>query len=590
MAPLTPDPTRPGLEELRIRDLGAIREATVEFGAGLTAVTGETGAGKTMVVTGLQLLFGGRGDSNRVRSGAARALLEGRLRLPPGESLERAIAAGAEADEDGTLLVARSLGADGRSRAHLGGRGVPLGLLGELSADALAVHGQSDQLRLLRPAEQRAALDRYAGPDLAQHLVDYAVAYRSWREAERALADRTGRARELAEQAELLRHGLAVIEALDPQPSEDVQLRAEASRLQHADLLQTGARTAHEALAGDPGDDGLDAAGLIGAAQRALTAAAEHDPRLTDLAARLAEAGYLLADVAADLASYEARAESDPARLEAVNERLAALQAVQRRYGESVDDVLAWADSAGRRLLDMDTSEQALLALTERRDAGAVAAATAAAALSTNRRATADGLSGAVAAELAGLAMPQATVRAAVRPRPALAGQPVLSVDGVECGAGPDGTDDVEFLLAAHADAPLLPLGRGASGGELSRLMLALEVVLAGADPVPLLVFDEVDAGVGGRAAVEVGRRLARLAVHHQVVVVTHLAQVAAFADTHLVVEGTGAQGGAVVRRLPDPDRPAELARMLAGQDRSVHGRLHAQELLAAAAQDKAGW
>ena len=579
------------LEEIRIQGLGVIVDATVEFAPGLTVVTGETGAGKTMVVTGLQLLFGGRGDSGRVRAGGDRAWVEGRLRLDESSIARlRAVEAGAEFDDDGSLLVSRSLSSDGRSRAHLGGRAVPLGLLAELAADVLALHGQSDQVRLLRPAEQRAALDRYAGAPVAEIAERYAEAFRRWRAAAAALGERTANARELAQEAEVLRQGLAQIEALDPKPGEDLALDVEAVRLSHADLLQHSARHAHEVLVGDPAGDGTDVSGLLGVARRALAGAAVHDERLVELDKRLAEIGYLVADAATELASYSERIESDPARLERVHERRAALRGVQRRYADTVDELLVWADRAARRLLELDTSDEALRALSDERDDAQAQAAATATQLSAARRTAGQRFSAAVSRELAGLAMPQAAVQADVRPRPVTAGQPVLTVDGTDRGAGTDGTDDVELLLAAHSGAPLQPLQRGASGGELSRVMLAVEVVFAAADPVSLMVFDEVDAGVGGRAAVEVGRRLAQLARDHQVVVVTHLPQVAAYADVHLVVDKTAdaAVTNRALRRLDEADRPVELARMLAGVDGSEHARRHARELIDLARPHKA--
>lgn len=579
------------LAELRIRDLGVIADAQVVLGPGLTVVTGETGAGKTMVVSGLALLFGGRGDSSRVRHGVERAWIEGRLLLEPGPALERAAQVGAEVDEDGALLIARAVGADGRSRAVLGGRAVPLSVLGELASDVLAIHGQADQTRLLRPAEQRAALDRYAGAPVATAAGRYATAYAEWQDAERALAQRTTDARAWADEADRLRTGVELIDALDPQPGEDAELAALTRRLEHAETLQAAAARAHAVLTGDPSTDAPDVAALLGAARAAIGTARQHDDALADLERRVAEAEYLLADVAAELASYADAVEADPARLAAVHERRAALSAAVRRHADDVDGLLAWRQRAGRRLLELDLSDEAVAALRERRRTTEQTAAAAAAVLSAERRTAAKRFATEVSAELAGLAMPGATVRAVVSPRPAVSGHPVLGVDGQECGAGPEGCDDVALLLRPHPDAPSSALQKGASGGELSRVMLAVEVVLARSDPLPLFVFDEVDAGVGGRAAAEVGRRLARLARHHQVVVVTHLPQVAAYADRHVAVDKAAAGGvtQSAVRVLDDSERAAELARMLAGQEGSEHAREHARELLAAAARERTG-
>jgi DNA repair protein RecN (Recombination protein N) len=595
------------LSEIRIRGLGVIEDVTLELGPGLTVVTGETGAGKTMVVTGLHLLFGGRADPARVRSGSGRAVVDGRLRLPADSPmLQRARDAGAEVDEDGELLVSRVIAVEGRSRAFLGGSAVPAGLLGELAEGVLAVHGQSDQLRLLRPAEQRAALDRYGG---AADLVEkHRAAYRRWQELAADLADRTARVRELAREADVLRHGLDEIAAVEPQPGEDATLAAEAEKLAHSDALRLAARTAHDALAGDPTDPAagdVDVTALLGAARRALAHESAADPELAALEKRLDEVAYLVADVATELASYAERTDADPARLAEVEDRRAALKALTRKYGDregTVDEVLAWAAEAAERLSSLDVSEDALAALAAERDAAGAEVTRLAGELSALRAAAAERFGAAVTAELAGLAMPRAAVTVELRRRPAGDG-PAVELAGEQVAVGPDGVDEVEMLLRPHPGAPPLPIQRGASGGELSRVMLAVEVVFAGADPVPTMVFDEVDAGVGGRAAVEVGRRLARLARDHQVLVVTHLPQVAAYADAHVVVdkadgddaEGGGSAGGHLVtksdvRVLDDAGRVRELARMLAGLEGSELGRAHAEELLATAAADRAAF
>ncbi len=585
------------LSEIRIRGLGVIEDVTLELGPGLTVVTGETGAGKTMVVTGLHLLFGGRADPARVRSGSGRAVVDGRLRLPPDSPvLARALEAGAEVDEDGDLLVSRAIAVEGRSRAYLGGSAVPASLLGELAEGVLAVHGQSDQLRLLKPAEQRASLDRYGA--LARQVEKHRAAYARWRTLADDLADRTARARELAREADGLRTGLAEIAAVEPQPGEDTQLAVEAEKLAHADALRLAAREAHLALAGDPDDpaaDGVDMNALLGRARRALAHESAADPELAALEKRLDELAYLVSDIGTELASYGERLDADPARLAAVEDRRAALKALTRKYGQvegSVEEVLAWAGTAAERLATLDVSEDALAALAAERDAARDETARLTAELSAARHDAADRFGTAVTVELAGLAMPRAVVSVDVHAKPATGDGPAIDLAGERVAIGPDGVDEVEVLLQPHPGAPPLPVQRGASGGELSRVMLAIEVVFAGSDPVPTMVFDEVDAGVGGRAAVEVGRRLARLAADHQVLVVTHLPQVAAYADAHVVVDKADSDGALVtrsdVRALDDAGRVVELARMLAGQDDSELGRAHAEELLATAAADRA--
>ena len=577
---------------MRIRGLGVIDDVVLQLGPGLTVVTGETGAGKTMVVQGLSLLFGGRSDVGRIRPGAGRAVVEGRLLLDPDHpATARALDAGGELDED-ALLVSRSVGADGRSRAHVGGRSVPVGVLGELGALVMALHGQSDQQRLLQPAQQRAALDRYAGEPVVELRERFAGSWARWRDVRATLAQLVDEAAERSREAQLLRLGLAEVEAAAPLPGENRALSAEIERLANADDLRSAAALASQALTGDESEpDAGDALTLVTAARRALQAAADHDPQLAVLGSRLVELGHLVTDVALELSSYLGSVDADPARLAAAQERLAALTALVRRHAVSdVDGVLAWAARASDRLLELDGADDRIAAL-QRQDAELEASLGALAQALSEARALAAGRFGqAVTAELAELAMPHARVTAQVSQVETAQGLPV---GPRRLAAAADGVDDVELLLEPHPGAPARALQKGASGGELSRVMLAVEVVFAGSDPVPLMVFDEVDAGVGGRAAVEVGRRLARLARDHQVVVVTHLPQVAAFADRHLlVVKATdGAQAGSVTRSgvvaLDDGDRVVELSRMLAGVDTGL-ARGHAEELLAAAAEDRA--
>jgi DNA repair protein RecN (Recombination protein N) len=579
-------PTLAGvLEEMRIRGLGVIDDAVLELAPGLTVVTGETGAGKTMVVQGLALLFGGRADAGRVGPGVDKALVEGRLALDEeSPAVQRALDAGAELD-DGALLVSRAVGTDGRSRAHLGGRSVPIGVLSEVGEHVLAVHGQSDQQRLLKPAEQRAALDRYAGPRVLGLRERFRADWARWRDIAALVAELTAAAAERARDAELLRLGLAEVEAAEPLPGETEALTTEIERLANADDLRTAATTAQEALTGDDAT-AEDAMGLITAARRALEAAADHDPALAELASRVAEAGHLLVDVAADLASYAASVDADPRRLAVAQERLAVLTTLTRRHGtDGVDGVLAWAADASSRLFELDGADDRIAALQQEAARLEASLGELAGELSAARHEAADRFGAAVTGELVELAMPHALVSAAVTQREASDG---LQVGARRLAAGPEGVDEVELLLVPHPGAGARPLQKGASGGELSRVMLAVEVVFAGSDPMPVMVFDEVDAGVGGRAAVEVGRRLARLARDHQVLVVTHLPQVAAFADRHLQVvkadDGLVTRSGVVA--LDDEGRVAELSRMLAGLDSGL-ARGHAEELLAAAAEAK---
>ncbi|GAA3431287.1 DNA repair protein RecN [Kutzneria kofuensis] len=579
------------LIEMRIQGLGVIDEASIELHRGLTVVTGETGAGKTMVVTGLHLLSGGRAEASRVRTGVERAVVEGRFHTPPGSpAAEVAANAGADPDEDGSLIAVRTVSTDGRSRAHLGGRSVPVGVLAELSEQLIAVHGQNDQLRLTRPAEQRGVLDRLAGEAVAEPLGRYRELREQWVAVSNELVERTEKSREMAREADLLKHGLAEIAAVDPKPGEDEELHAEARRLADVDQLREAASGAQFSLSGaaDAEVEAVGALGMIAEARRRFSST--EDPKLRDLEPRLAEASVLLTDVATELVGYLESLDADPARLEQVLARQQELKQLTRKYAADIDGVLEWARVSQERLEGLDTSEEALAELARRRDELAGQLAEAAKEVSAERAAAAEDLGKAVTEELGGLAMAHATVEVAVLPRVAEADDPVaLTIDGERLHAGREGVDDVELRLIAHPGAPALPVNKGASGGELSRVMLALEVVLSHADPVPTLVFDEVDAGVGGRAAVEVGRRLGRLARSHQVIVVTHLPQVAAYADRHMVVSKV-AEGGLTssgVRVLDESERVVELARMLAGLDFTYTGRAHAEELLDAARTDK---
>ncbi len=578
------------LAEIRIESLGAISSATAEFDRGLTVLTGETGTGKTMVVTGLHLLGGARADPSRVRSGARRAVVEGRFAT---SDLDPATAAqidgileasGADRDDDGSIIALRTVGTDGPSRAYLGGRSVPARTLSGFTTGLLTLHGQNDQLRLMRADEQRAALDRFAGA--APAVERYRKLRDEWMAARRDLVDRTNRAREMAQEADRLKFALAEIEAADPAPGEDEALVADIRRLSELDAVREAAAGARAALSGT--DDDIETHYATGALVRASAMLeSSGDTALADLGRRLTEVLDVVGDVAAELGDFLAGLPPDASALETRLARQAELRSLTRKYAANVDGVLGWAAESRRRLAQLDVSEEALAALSRR--AGELAGQVAAAAVELSEvrgRAAAD-LAVAVTEELAGLAMADAHFTVAVSPMVARAddGAPLRLQSGAVVHAGSEGADQVEFGFTAHRGTDLLPLNKSASGGELSRVMLALEVVLAASAEGTTMVFDEVDAGVGGRAAVQIGRRLARLARSRQVIVVTHLPQVAAYADTHLVVDSSGQASS--VKRLDDEQRVGELARMLAGLGESDTGRAHARELLAAAQSDR---
>ncbi|HEU4568610.1 MAG TPA: DNA repair protein RecN [Marmoricola sp.] len=575
------------IEEIRISDLGVIEESVLELGRGLTVITGETGAGKTMLVTALGLLLGGRADSGVVRSGARAARVEGVVAAGP------AVAAavddvGGEVEDD-QLLLARRISAEGRSRAFVGGASVPVSALAELTDGLVAVHGQSDQHRLLRPDAQRTALDAFAGDHLTALLSDYMARHTRLRQVEHELDDLVGTARERAREAEMLRLSLAEIEEVAPAAGEDDALAREEARLGFADTLRAAAESAREALSSEQdlsGTGTTDALGAVAAARRALEGVREHDPEAGELADRVAELGYLLADVAADVASYAAGVETDPARLAAVSERRAVLTGLTRKYGDTAAEVLEWSRAAADRLLELDGSDERITALEAERSALRAEMGQLAAALSTARADAAGRMAAAVTEELHALSMPHARLHVEVSQAEVADGDHTgLDVAGRCLRFTASGVDDVRLLLAANAGADPRPLDKSASGGELSRVMLAIEVVLAGTSAVPTFVFDEVDAGVGGRAAVEVGQRLARLARQAQVLVVTHLPQVAAFADRHVVVRkaSDGSVTTSGLSALDDEGRVRELSRMLAGLEDSDTAVAHAQELLGVA-------
>ena len=556
------------LHELSITSLGVIESARVTLGGGLTVVTGETGAGKTMILTGLHLILGGKPTPDAVRTGATEASAEAVIDLPEGTSARiAALDAGATIDDDGSVTVVRTVGAASRSRSILGGRTVPQALLAEVGAELVTVHGQSDQVRLRTPAKQRETLDSYAGPSHARVIGEYRAAWALWRDAAEnleRLEDSEGAERERLER---LQADLAALEAVDVQQGEKASLAADAEVLSHAESLRTDAAMAHDALTGDAA---VTAASALEVARKALVDGGDHDPVLGALAVRVADFAYGALDVAQELASYIDRLDADPTRLDALHSRLSAIAGLERRFACSAENLVplrARIDADLAQGADWDGVIGNARAIEQ---AARVALLEHAARLTKGRREAATRLSAAVGAELSELAMPAATMEVRVTDKE----------------LGPYGADDVAWLLAAHPGAPARPIADAASGGELSRIMLAVEVTLAGAgERAHTFVFDEVDAGVGGKAAQSVGQRLASLATTHQVIVVTHLAQVAAYADRHIVV--TKASDGAVtvsqVIEVQGEDRVREVARLLSGEEESATARAHALELIDAA-------
>lgn len=561
------------IRELRLRGLGVINEACVPFAPGLTVLTGETGAGKTMVLTGLGLVMGAKADAGVVRTGETRADVDAEFIVDAEMAgIARDLGAELDADADGSvLLLGRSIAAEGRSRAFVGGRSVPAASLNDITERLIAVHGQSDQILLRDARRQRELLDRFAGPEHANRLEAYREIYQRWRVLDRELVDSMKRRDELTREVALLRHGIADIEAVTPLVDEDVQLKEQATVLANSAELLTDVMAAHDLLVGGENSDMDSALAIIGQAQRMLDRAATVDSRVIDFRDALAAAADAVGVLAMEIGGHARDLDADPATLAAIEDRRQAISALKRTYGPTLSDVLQWWQDAQSRVeaadpdrLDALQAEVAdLLAAVEAQSA----------AITDSRQTAAQTFARAVAEELHALAMADADLRIDVS-----SGEP-----------GPDGADTITFLLRPHAGSDFRPLGRGASGGELSRIMLAIEVVLADGHGVPTFVFDEVDSGVGGKVAVEVGRRLARLSRQAQVIVVTHLPQVAAFADQHVVVtKGTGGAITATSVQVVDGDeRVRELVRMLSGLEGSQSGATHAAELLALARQER---
>jgi DNA repair protein RecN (Recombination protein N) len=565
------------INEISIRDLGVIDDAVLPLGAGFTAVTGETGAGKTMVVQALGLVLGARADSGTVRSGSKQASVEGRWIVPEtGDVATRVQDAGGDLDPQGDglaeLILLRTVSSEGRSRAVVGGRGAPASLLAELGEHLIVVHGQSDQMRLTSSSAQRSALDRFAGDSVAPIAAEYSDAFHQARAVRAELARLVDERDERAREAESLRLALAEIEEVGPVDGEDAELAERAEKLTNLEDLRLAAEESRDLVSSEALDSHPDIIGLLENARRQIERVAPHDPALQPILDSLTSAGFLVAEVSTQLSSYLASLDADgAAELDSIQQRRASLAVLARKYGPELSDVIRFGEAAGPRLLELDNDSDRIDQLgaeLEDVDARAVALA---AQLTAARTEAAVALSSRVTDELSALAMPTARLVIEVSARDELTAS---------------GADTITFLLQPHGGSAPRPLAKGASGGELSRVMLAIEVVLAATDPVPTFVFDEVDAGIGGAAAIEIGRRLALLAETSQVIVVTHLAQVAAFATNHLTVvkDSSGAVTASSVTQLDGDARAAEMARLLSGLPDSKSGLEHARELLDLAA------
>ena len=547
------------IESLSIRNLGVIAQAELNFKSGLNALTGETGAGKTMVLSALNLLLGGRSDTAVIRTGENSLSVTGTWRIDSG-SLRRDLEELGASIEDGELIVTRTVTSDGRSKAILGGTPVPISTLAELAERLVAVHGQSDQQRLRSLSAQRDALDEYG--QLQGEIAAYRQAYTNYRELQsrhQRMISASGQDRLRVEELTSL---LATFEKLNPQPGEIAELGLVIDRLSNVDNLRLAATMAHEALSPE---DSIGAIQALGIARKSLESSS--DPVLQELGKRLSELGDLTRDLSLELSSYILDLDLDPKQLETALERRAELLAFERRNGD-LEDFISKVPTLQAELMDLDSSDEQLEKLEMQLEAALSQLAGMANGLSQARTLAAERLGAEVTAELSELAM--------------VGSKLVVQVQQL-AEFETSGQDRVEFMLAAFDGANLRPISKAASGGELSRIMLALELVLSKGKTLPTMIFDEVDAGVGGQTAVELGRRLSRVAQSTQVLVITHLAQVAAFSSNQIrVLKNTqGSITHSSVLPLQGEERVRELARMLSGAPDSDVAIAHARELLA---------
>lgn len=558
------------IDLLRISNLGVIRESELEFTPGLNVLTGETGAGKTMIFRSLSLLLGAKADSSLISTGSEQAVVEAEISV--NESVAQEITDAGGSLEDGNVaLCSRQLNAGGKSRAFIGGRAMPTATMGDIGEQLVAIHGQSDQLRLTKAAAQRTLLDRFGGAPIAKELAKYQEVWDELVATDAKIANLTSDSATRLAELEKLTKIFGDLEKLSPQPGEDLELAEEAKRLTYSEALNDASTNAIASLDGDESDE-ENVLGLIHNARKGLEHEQELDSALGFFAERLKEIQTLVADLAADIRTYRSHIDGSPERLAFVESRRAELKTLARDFG-GVDELLQWASENESRLADLSGGDELLIELRAAREVLVTTLTARAEALTKLRTKAAKEFATQVSSELEHLAMGGAKV------------QFVLEA------AKPDrtGADSISLGLISRPDSPLVPIAKGASGGELSRIMLAVQVVLAASDPIDTFVFDEIDAGVGGQAAIEVGKRLAQLAKSSQVIVVTHLPQVAAFADNHLVIARSDGQEvhSSSVTRVADDERVAEIARMLAGLSGSQASEALATELLKVAAQSK---
>jgi DNA repair protein RecN (Recombination protein N) len=567
------------LEEISIRNLGIIDHSTLELGSGLNVLTGETGAGKTMILTALALVLGGKSDSSLVRTGTERLVASAQFSLPAVTADLKEIAESSGSDiSEGSLILTRTVNSDGKSKAVAGGTTVPAATLANFADQLVEIHGQAANHQIVKAARQRELLDRYAGANFSIELTSYQEVFSSYNELKARIKSAVDSAskkdREILELEEFLL-GWQKLKAVRGEYTETTN---QIARLSSVEDLRAASAGATEALS----DETSGALTALGAARRFLDIAKGKDSKLDEIAGSIAEGFFLIDDAARELTSYVTALEADPGKLDVLQSRKAAINSFLKKYGSSIDPdedlilLAARAKGAKEAIADLNGGEDRIKELQNELAGIKNELIRSAKKLTALRNEAALALSKAVTAEISALAMPHTVFSIAIT-------SANYTGSLKESDFTISGCDEIAMQIQGHAGAPLIALGKGASGGEMSRIMLALEVVLAQTHPVGTYIFDEVDAGVGGKAAIEVGRRLAALAKHTQVIVVTHLPQVAAWADTHFVVKKSsdGSVSQSDVTKLEDKARVEEIARMLAGLEDSASAQEHAAELLA---------
>ena len=567
------------LEEISIRNLGIIDESTLELGSGLNVLTGETGAGKTMILTALALVLGGKSDSSLVRIGAERLVASAQFSLPKvSPDLQEIVESSGSDISEGSLILTRTVNSDGKSKAVAGGTTVPAATLASFADQLVEIHGQAANHQIVKPARQRELLDRYAGANFAKALQIYQGTFANYNELKAriksAIDSASKKDREILDLEEFLQ-GWQKLKAVRGEYAETTN---QIARLSSVEDLRAASAGASQALT----EETSGALTVLGAARRFLDIAKGKDSKLDEIAGAIAEGFFLVDDAARELTSYLAALEADPGKLDLLHSRKAAINTFLKKYGSSIDPdedlilLAARAKGAKEAIADLNGGEDRIKELQNELAVIKNDLVKSAKQVTDLRNDAALALSKEVTAEISALAMPHTIFSIAITSANYSGSLKESDFTNLGC-------DEIAMQMQGHAGAPFIALGKGASGGEMSRIMLALEVVLAQTHPVGTYIFDEVDAGVGGKAAIEVGRRLAALAKHTQVIVVTHLPQVAAWADTHFVVKKSsdGSISQSDVTKLEDKARVEEIARMLAGLESSVSAQEHAAELLA---------